>query len=104
MEERDHEKLETLAQRIQRAKAKAGQKPLTRAFGSSGPHKGYGRVGSDFLAAILTFVVLGWLADRVWGIAPWGLLSLTLVGFVVGLVNVWRAMKDAQRDSDEGAQ
>jgi F0F1-type ATP synthase assembly protein I len=43
----------------------------------------------EFIAAILTWGGLGWLADRWLGTAPWLMGIGVLVGFGAGLYLVW---------------
>jgi ATP synthase protein I len=50
------------------------------------------RVGSQFVSAIVAGGTLGWLADRWLGTAPFGLLILLLLGFVVGLIGLKKIM------------
>jgi ATP synthase protein I len=50
------------------------------------------RVGSQFVSALLAGGFLGWLVDRWFGTAPFGLLILLLVGFVVGLIGLKKIM------------
>lgn len=50
------------------------------------------RVATEFAVAVLVCGALGWGADRMFNMAPLGLLVMVLVGFGVGLVNVWRLL------------
>ncbi len=50
------------------------------------------RVGSQFVSAIVAGGTLGWLVDRWFGTAPFGLLILLLAGFVVGLIGLRKIM------------
>ena len=52
------------------------------------------RVGSQFVSAIVAGGTLGWLADRWLGTAPFGLLILLLLGFIVGLIGLKKIMSD----------
>ena len=61
-----------------------------RATTASGFAKGI-QLTSELVAGVLVGGGLGLLIDRWLGIAPWGLVVLTLLGFVAGVVNVMRA-------------
>ena len=50
------------------------------------------RIGIDFSASILVCAFLGGLADHLWGTSPRLMIVMLVVGFVVGLVSVWRAL------------
>ena len=49
------------------------------------------RLGSEFVAAVIVGVALGWGLDSVAGTAPWGLIVFLLLGFAAGVMNVLRA-------------
>lgn len=49
------------------------------------------RLASEFVAAIVVGAALGWGVDRIFGISPWGLIVLLLLGFAAGVLNVIRA-------------
>lgn len=49
------------------------------------------RLASDFVAAVLVGAALGWGIDRFFGIAPWGMIVLLLLGFCAGVLNVLRS-------------
>jgi len=61
-----------------------------RATTASGFAKGL-QLTSELVAGVLVGGGIGLLIDRWLGIATWGLVVLTLLGFVAGLVNVVRA-------------
>jgi len=93
----EQDKLNEQAARINEAQA-----PRTL-----GPAKqesmGMGRAGYDLLAAILGGTLAGWLIDHFMpAVSPWGLIGMMLIGFVVGIMNVWRAMSaDAGSPADK---
>ncbi|MDD5586940.1 MAG: AtpZ/AtpI family protein [Alphaproteobacteria bacterium] len=100
----DEDKLDEQAARIYHAEEEAGIKPHepdpeTVTFRTTA--RGY-RVGTDFVVTVLTFIALGWLLDRGLGWEPWGLLILMLVGFGVGLMNLWRAIKKEPDGGPDG--
>jgi ATP synthase protein I len=49
------------------------------------------RLAADFIAGVLLGVGLGWGFDRLLGTSPWGLLVLSLLGFVAGTLNMMRS-------------
>jgi ATP synthase protein I len=100
----DNDKLDEQAARIHHAEEEAGIKPHepdpeTVTFRKTA--RGY-RVGTDFVVTVLTFIALGWLVDRILGWEPWGLLVLMLVGFGVGMMNLWRAVKTESDETPDG--
>ncbi|MCG6113801.1 MAG: AtpZ/AtpI family protein [Mesorhizobium sp.] len=58
------------------------------------------KLSSEFIAAIVVGVGLGWFIDQFAGTSPWGLIVFLLLGFAAGVVNVLRA---AGRMADFGA-
>ena len=48
------------------------------------------RVLADLIGGIAGGALLGWLADRILGTAPWGLLILLFLGIVVAFRNIFR--------------
>lgn len=89
----EHEKLEAMAERIRQAEAKP---EMSKSTGSVEPLKA-SRIGFDFIGAVLGCTLLGWLADEyIPGMKPWGLIGMILMGFVVGMFNVWRALSAKQ--------
>lgn len=49
------------------------------------------RLSSEFVAGVLVGAGLGWLADHWLRTSPWGLIVLTMLGFVASVVNLIRA-------------
>ena len=49
------------------------------------------RLSSEFIAAVIVGVALGWALDYWAGTSPWGLIVFLLLGFAAGVVNVMRA-------------
>jgi ATP synthase protein I len=49
------------------------------------------RLSSEFVAGVLAGAGLGWLVDHWLKTSPWGLIGLTLLGFVASVVNLVRA-------------
>ncbi len=49
------------------------------------------RLSSEFVAGVLAGAGLGWLLDHWLGTSPWGLIGLTMLGFVASVVTLIRA-------------
>lgn len=49
------------------------------------------RLGAEFVSGVLVGALVGWGLDKVLGIAPWGIIFLTLIGFGAGVLNMMRA-------------
>ncbi|MHA6288994.1 AtpZ/AtpI family protein [Maricaulis sp. CAU 1757] len=58
------------------------------------------RYGSEFFAGVLVGGGLGMLLDRIAGTGPWGLLAGVMVGFAAGTLNVVRAAREINSESD----
>ncbi len=61
-----------------------------RAATASGYARGF-RLSSELVAGVLVGAGLGWLIDRLLGVAPWGLIVFLLLGFAAGVLNVMRS-------------
>lgn len=89
----DQEKLDNLAERIRAASAKPATEP--KAKQGQNPAS---RIGFDFMGAVIGSAILGVVLDRAFGTKPWGVVVLVIVGFIVGIMNVWRAL--SSRDTE----
>jgi ATP synthase protein I len=56
----------------------------------------------EFLGSIVAGVVLGWLADRQFGSAPWGLIVCTLLGTSTGLYRMIVVVRQFDRRGRDG--
>jgi len=61
-----------------------------RATTASGYARGF-RLSSELVAGVLVGAGLGWGIDRLFGVAPWGLIVFLLLGFAAGVLNVMRS-------------
>lgn len=59
--------------------------------------------GMNLAITVLVCAWLGYLADKRWGIKPWGLVGGAAVGIVAGLYNFIREFTDDSTDSGKGA-
>jgi predicted F0F1-ATPase subunit len=59
---------------------------VMRTFGS------VGTIGLSFAFAVGIGVALGVWIDRVTGWGPWGLVTFFIIGFVAGVLNVYRSI------------
>ena len=48
------------------------------------------RISSELLAALIVSVILGLLIDKFFDSRPIGLISLIILGFFAGLLNIYR--------------
>lgn len=67
------------------AEGAGGKESAGREFSAS-------RLGFEFSAAIVAGAGLGWVIDRFLGTGPLATLVLLLLGFIAGLMNVWRGL------------
>jgi F0F1-type ATP synthase assembly protein I len=86
----EKEKLDDLSERIRQAEEGAKPKPKAE----SGPLRG---AGYDFAGVLLGSVIIGVLLDRFFGTAPWCLVGMVAMGFISGVVGLWRVLQ-AQGD------
>ncbi len=49
------------------------------------------RLSSEFIAAVVTGVALGFLIDFLLGTKPWGMVIFLLIGFAAAILNMLRA-------------
>ncbi len=84
------EKFDAIAARIKQAEGKTDGEESPK---ETKPIK-MSNIGFDFLGAVLVCTFLGWLVDKTLGTKPWGLLAMMVIGFAVGITNVWRALNN----------
>jgi ATP synthase protein I len=92
-----------LNDRIAKAQAKidAQERPARM---STGKGMGLGfRMASDFAAAVIVGVALGWGLDTLFGWSPWGLLACLMLGFIAGVRNVVATAAKANSAPSQGA-
>ena len=58
------------------------------------------RIGIELVAALCVGLALGWVADRLLGTAPWGLIIFFFLGAGAGMFNVFRAAQGIGRRQD----
>jgi ATP synthase protein I len=87
-------RLQRLGEGLGQARGRAGPPSdgpgVDRAATASGYARGF-RLSSELVAGVLVGAGLGWLIDRLLGIAPWGLIVFLLLGFAAGVLNVMRS-------------
>ncbi len=49
------------------------------------------RLGSEFIAGVFVGGAIGWLIDKWFGLAPWGMIIFILLGFMAGMLNMLRS-------------
>lgn len=92
-------KLERRLERIREAQEKA--KPR---YTGSGAAMGLAfRIIAELVIGILIGTAMGWFLDNWLGTAPWFMIVFFILGFVAGLINVYRAAgqmtTEAQKNS-----
>ena len=63
---------------------------------SFSPQSGLGfacGLGIEFMSGILAGFFLGYIIDRVWGVQPWGLVTMVVLGSSAGLLNIFRMLR-----------
>ena len=59
------------------------------------------RFSAEFVSGVVAGGIIGWIVDRLFGTAPWGLVVCIILGFCAGMLNLFRAaglMKPARHD------
>jgi len=88
--------LDTLKRRIEDAKKNLQTPPSQE----DTPPTTLGRlfsVGVELVAGVLAGVAVGVFIDWVFGISPWGLISLFILGSIAGMMNVYRSLMKTKR-------
>ncbi|MEC9342278.1 MAG: AtpZ/AtpI family protein [Pseudomonadota bacterium] len=62
------------------------------------------RLSSEFVAAILVGVAIGWAIDRFFGVSPWGMIGFLLLGFCAGVLNVLRSAGLMKQPEDKAGK
>ena len=86
-------RLKRLEQRLGQARGEANSAQRSQ-WGGQGDPSGMGkafRLSAEFMAGIIAGAGLGFAIDKVAGSSPWGLMILTVLGFLAGIYNVMRA-------------
>lgn len=94
--------LDEFSKRLDAARGDRPSADAQHAKGGTGMGRAF-RLSSELLGGLFVGLLLGWGADRAFGITPWGLITGIFVGFAAGVLNVSRAMKEASSaSSDDG--
>jgi len=88
-----------LAEAEARMRGKSGKSDnVSTQDGGNADYSAFGlamRIGTEMVAALVVGVVLGYGLDRLCGTKPLFLILFSLVGGAAGMLNVWRAVKNA---------
>jgi ATP synthase protein I len=85
-------RLKSLDARINQASAqRAESEPPVRPKTDSSAIGQAFRLSAEFVSGILAGGILGWIVDKLFGTAPWGLIVCLLLGFGAGMLNLLRA-------------
>lgn len=69
----------------------AQHEPRTRSTSDPGAIGRAFRLSAEFVSGVIAGGILGWIVDRLFGIAPWGLIVCLILGFCAGMLNLMRA-------------
>ena len=92
---RPSDALARLAERLDKARAQGGERPVVDSGDSAGQQQALGigfRIGIEFVVAIGVAMGLGWAFDRVLGTRPFAMIVMFFLGVAVGMLNVYRAI------------
>lgn len=97
--ESEHQGLDNLVARIKAAQGRSEpekvQEEAVQPLRAS-------RLGTDFVAALLGCMGIGWLIGRAFpSLHPWALVAMVPVGFAVGALNLWRAVAGGSQGSGD---
>lgn len=99
--DRPHSDLEDVGERLRQARGKSGKggkEPPADTEPPSSRSAAY-RLGSELVAGLLAGAVIGWLLDQWLATKPWLMLVCMLLGFVAGVLNAIRQLKEWNRRS-----
>ncbi|MDD3371410.1 MAG: AtpZ/AtpI family protein [Alphaproteobacteria bacterium] len=88
----DREKLDRLSERIRQAETKPKKKV------ESSPWR---NAGYDFAGTLIGSVILGVLLDRAFDSAPWCLVAMVVLGFISGILGVWKVLQTKDPPENE---
>jgi ATP synthase protein I len=100
MNDPEQEKSDDLSARIRAAEKKSGvsapqeEEVVTRPVKAS-------QTGYEFAGTVIACALIGWLIDRYLHTMPWVMIGMLVLGFVVGIANVWRALGGGSSQSTE---
>ena len=86
-------RLKSLDARLDKATADRPEIAASRARSTSDSRAlGQGfRLSAEFVSGVAAGGIVGWIVDRLFGIAPWGLIVCIILGFCAGMLNLMRA-------------
>lgn len=86
-------RLKSLDARLDKASAdrRVTEESRTRSTSNSGALGQAFRLSAEFVSGVAAGGLVGWLVDRLFGIAPLGLIVCLLLGFCAGMLNLLRA-------------
>jgi ATP synthase protein I len=86
-------RLKSLDTRLDKATADRREttEPRTRSTSNSSAIGQAFRLSAEFVAGVIAGGIVGWIVDRLFGIAPWGLIVCLMLGFCAGMLNLMRA-------------
>ena len=91
---------EDLGQKIKEAQSRQQPEIVARKKPESEKNNGAIKAGTDFFAALVVGVVLGYWIDRWLGTTPFGIIIFLFLGFGAGFVNLYRS-QTGHNDKDK---
>jgi len=92
VDEPEEKKLGDLTARIRAAEEKSSlSAPGSPSHVAAEPAKA-SQTGYELVGTIIACVIIGWLFDRYLHTKPWGIIGMLVVGFIAGMLNIWRAL------------
>lgn len=89
---------EELSKKIKAAKEEHDQELSGKIYGyNSSDASALGkalRVGTEIVSAILVGLLLGYWVDKIFNIAPFGMVFMVFLGFIASILNIYRLEQD----------
>ncbi len=104
MDEKSKETKEDFEARLKAAREEFEQMETQTGRKSVGPTEGAmrsGKAGSELLANVFAGAFLGWLIDKVFATAPWGMITMMVLGFVSGVMRANAAMQQHNKSREK---
>ncbi len=104
MDENNKETKEDFEARLKAAREEFEQMETQTGRKASGPTEGAmrsGKAGSELLANVFAGAFLGWLIDKFFLTAPWGMITMMVLGFISGVMRANAAMQQHNKSREK---